>query len=163
MIASCPLPKGALLRRYAAQQGCYTDCFETALPDRVALSDFLRAFYGSGLFALEKQVLRLSLRGLAINWDAGALAEGREDRFAAWKVEERAPGQILLSDLAGHTRSYLAVTPKGAAGTQLLFGSAVVPRAGRGLHWMVRASTPLHRLYSRALLAQAARGLGRES
>jgi len=155
MIAACALPEEALLQRYAAQAGCYTDCFETALPQKVALPAYLEAFYGSWLFGLEKLVLRAHLRGRPINWDIAPVAAGSADAYAAWTVEGRGDGQILMCDLGGHTRSYLSVEDTAGGGTRLLFGSAVVPRAGQELPWLARAIVPLHRFYARSLLRAA--------
>lgn len=159
MIRACALPEAALLQRYAVQRGCYTDCFETVLPNAVALPAFLEAFYGSWLFGLEKLVLRAHLRGKPINWDIAPVADGTADAYAAWTVEGRGDGQILMSDLGGHTRSYLAVEPTLQGGARLLFGSAVVPRSGYELPWLVRVTVPLHQFYARSLLRAARRRL----
>ena len=155
MIAACALPKDALLQRYARQAGCYTDCFEAVLPGSVALSAYLEAFYGSWLFGLEKVILRAHLRRQPINWEITPVAEGTADAYAAWTVEGRGSEQILLCDLGGHTRSYLALEEAAGGGTRLLFGSAVVPQAGRELPWVVRAIVPLHQFYARSLLRAA--------
>jgi len=155
MIRACILPADALLQRSAVRAGCYTDCFETALPQKVALPAFLDAFYGSWLFGLEKLVLRAHLRGKPVNWDIAPVAAGTAEAYAAWTVEGRGDGQILMCDLGGHTRSYLAVDEIAGGGTRLLFGSAVVPRDGHDLPWLVRATVPLHRFYARSLLRAA--------
>lgn len=158
-VVARPAPKDALLQRYVGQTGCYTDCFETALPEPVALSAFIEAFYTTWLFRLERMVLTLTLRRRITDEEVRSLAEGAA-RFAAWRVEARAEDQILLCDLGGHTRSYLAIRPAGGGGVRLVFGSAVVSRSGHGeLGRSIRLLLPLHRLYSRALLALAARSL----
>jgi len=101
---------------------------------------------------------------------ARQLAEGSTDSFAAWRVEGRAPDQVLLADFMGRTRSWLMVAPApggAGAGTRLYFGSAVVPRRHTGhgrprMGFAFHALLGFHKLYSRLLL-QAARSrlLGR--
>ena len=83
----------------------------------------------------------------------------QRDAFAAWTVEAREVDQLLMCDVAGRTRSWLAVEAVGDAGadrTRLWFGSAVVARAGeteRSFVW--RQLLRFHRLYSVALLGAA--------
>jgi hypothetical protein len=148
---ACPVPGDALLHRYVQRAGCYTDCFEVMHPMEADLPAFVAAFYTTWLFRLERMVLALPLRRWVRDGEVAALAEGSET-FAAWRVEDRTGGQILLCDLGGHTRSWLAVAPKDGGSTRLLFGSAVVPPEGKPLSGSVRALIPLHRFYSRALL-----------
>lgn len=153
------VPRDALLQKYVADEGTYTDAFEVMHPLEADLSAFITAFYTTWLFRLERAVLTLSLRKRITDKEVVALAKGAE-RFAAWTVEERAETQILLCDLASATRSWLAVAPKEGGVTRLLFGSAVVARNGT-LPWWVRGTVPLHRFYSRALLRLAERKLRR--
>ena len=63
--------------------------------------------------------------------DVRALASGEANAFAAWTVEGRTDTQLLVCDFVGLTRSWLMVGARldGLSGTQLYFGSAVVPRA----------------------------------
>jgi len=156
---ACSVPSGALLQVYVARQGCYTDCFAVASPATVPLQAFVTAFYTTWLFRAERLVLRLASRRPITDAQVRALAAGAADSFAAWTVEAREADQILLCDLAGHTRSWLAVSPEDGGGTRLTFGSAVVPPAGRRLSRAMRALIPLHRVYARALLRLAARRL----
>ena len=151
---ACAVPRDGLLHRYVEQDGTYTDCFEVMHPMEADLSAFIEAFYTTWLFRLERLVLTVSMRKRIRDADMHALAEGGE-RFAAWTVEDRAAGQILLCDLSGATRSWLAVAPKDGGTTRLLFGSAVVARDGQPLTGLVRAIIPLHRGYSKALLRTA--------
>ena len=148
---ACAVPRDAQLYRYVEQDGAYTDCFEVMHPMEADLSAFISAFYTTWLFRLERVVLTVSLRRRIRDADVAALAEGA-GQFAAWTVENRAEGQILLCDLSGATRSWLAVAPKEGGTTRLLFGSAVVARDGQPLPGLVRALIPAHRFYSRALL-----------
>ena len=159
MIArACSVPRDALLQAYVNRGATYTDCFEVMSPLGVTLPDFINAFYTTWLFRLERMVLTVSLRRRIRDTDVTALAEGA-DRFAAWRVEGRETNQILLCDLGGHTRSWLAVSAKEGGVTRLVFGSAVVAEEGKPLGGMIRVLIPLHRFYARALLRLAERKL----
>jgi hypothetical protein len=156
-IAPCPLPTGALLGRYR-DIGAYTDCYGVTVPGDVAHARFVEAFYTTWLFKLERAVLVLVGKP-STDAQARALAHGEADAFAAWRVEARAPDQLLLCDYRGRTRSWL-MREAVDGGTRLYFGSAVVPvvdaRTGSGR--MGRAFAGLlgfHRLYSRLLLRAA--------
>ena len=160
---SCPLPADALLNRYRAA-GAYTDCYVAEVPRAVTHPEFVEAFYTTAVFKLERLLLRWFISRPSTDLQAGQLARGELDSFAAWSVEGRAPRQLLLSDLRGRTRSWLMVAPSGGAGsvgTRLYFGSAVVPvrdpRSGRtGLGPVFRALLGFHKVYSRVLLRAAA-------
>lgn len=159
------LPDSALLEKYQSQPGCYTDCYSVAVDAAVSLESFVYAFYTTWLFKVERQLLRLAGRP-STDDEARALAAWRTDTFAAWKSEERSSNQILLSDYAGRTRSWLMVKP-GGSGTRLYFGSAVVPsvQTPNGqprLSALFRLLLGFHKLYSRALLSLSARRLRAE-
>lgn len=156
-IEARPLPDTALLRAYD-QPGGYTDCFATDLPQRVTHAQYVRAFYTTPLFKCERVILRWAIARPSTDEQAGELAAGTRDAFAAWTVERRGPDQLLLADLFGSTRSWLMVEPT-PSGTRLYFGSAVVPRA-RQRRWFGIA-LGFHKLYSRALLAAARARLSR--
>ena len=157
----CPVPRDSLLQVYVDRADGYTDCFEVMHPLETDLSAFVHAFYSTWLFRLERLVLGVALRRRIRDADLRAFATGRSDHFAAWRVEARDSTQMLLCDLEGHTRSYLAIAPKDGGVTRLLFGSAVVSGNPAGLGRMMRAIIPLHRFYSRALLRLAERRLRR--
>lgn len=156
----CPraVPNDGLLQTYVGHGANYTDCFEVLSPGTVTLPDFIEAFYTTWLFKLERFVLALYLRRRISDKDVRALAQGA-DRFAFWTVEGRARDQILLRDLGGHTRSYLAVSATDGVTTRLIFGSAVVAAEGKPLGRMVILLAPIHQFYSKALLRLAARKL----
>lgn len=159
MIArACDVPRDGLLQAYVGQGETYTDCFEVMSPVEIALPDFIEAFYTTWLFRLERLILSITLRRRIRDADARVMAAGAET-FAAWSVEARADAQILLRDMAGHTRSYLAVSAKDGGVTRLIFGSAVVARDGKPLGGFVKVLIPLHRFYSKALLRLAERKL----
>lgn len=162
------LPGDALLQRYR-EQGAYTDCFAIDVPGQVSHAQFVEAFYTTAVFKLERLLLALLVARPSNDAQAGELAGGRREQFAAWSVEARAPGQLLMCDIAGSTRSWLMAVPapvRGAAagtaagngtgccgGTRLYFGSAVVRSRQGGIF---RALLGFHKLYSRILLRAAA-------
>jgi hypothetical protein len=160
MPQAAPLPASAFLAAYA-ERGAYTDCFTTTVPGRVGLAALVEAVYTSPLFKLERWVLATLLRLPSTDAQARQVALGQADRFAAWRVEQRSDSQILLD--AGQTRLWLAVAdgPSEAPSTTLLFGSAVVPRRpGAGFGRVFHAMVGAHQVYSRQLLAAAARRIG---
>jgi hypothetical protein len=153
-VESCDLPGDALTQRYHAS-GAYADCFFTELPRPVTHAQYVEAFYTTGLFRLERWILRLIGRP-STDAEARALARGERDSFAAWIVEARAPDQVLLRDLTGRTCSWLMVTRAGRVpGTRLYFGSVVIPSSPVNAKLL-----GFHTLYSRLLLRAAARRLG---
>lgn len=162
-VVEAPLPPGALLARYEGGGG-YTDAFVVTIPGRVTQAAFVAAFYTTALFKLERLVLAVLVSRPSTDEEARRLANGESERFAAWTVEAREPGQILLCDFMGSTRSWL-MSVEGAANapgakTRLWFGTALVPRKGAaGPGAGFRAMVPIHRLYARALLKAAARRL----
>lgn len=157
-IEAAPLPAQALLGRYAAE-GSFADCYVTEVPGEVPLATYVEAFYTGRLFKVERRLLGWLARRPSTDDQARALGRGELDRFSAWTVEGRAPGQLLMCDMAGSTRSWLMVAPSGT-GTRLHFGSAVVPRVdasgrSRGMGWLFHALLGFHAWYSRALLGAA--------
>lgn len=166
-IRPCPLPEGALLDRYR-RTGAYTDCYRAAIARRVSLPAFIEAFYTGPLFKTERLILAVLLSKPSSDDQVRRLAAAETDRFSAWRVESRTADQVLLSDVFGHTRSWLmcAGDPEGSAATHVYFGSAVVPRidpaSGRSSFGVAfHLLGGFHRLYSRALLRQAVSRLTR--
>jgi hypothetical protein len=158
-IQTTRVPPAALLQRYVGHGG-YADCFFANLDHAVSLPEFVTAFYTTQTFRLERWLLARLLGMPSTDEDARALAQGRADTFAAWRVEARESDQILLA--AGRTRSWLRVEPApGPSGpaTTLFFGSAVVPRRHGGLGWQFQGLLGFHKLYSRVLIGAAVRKL----
>jgi hypothetical protein len=155
-------PEHALLARYRVE-GTFTDCWVVDLPIRVSHAEYVEAFYTSALFGIERRLLGWFARRPSTDAQAGSLARGAADAFAAWRVEARAADQLLLVDLTRRTRSWLMTEPidaGGLAGTRLYFGSAVVPRIDRAtgrasMGPVFGALTGFHAVYSRALLRAA--------
>ena len=157
-IRPCPLPPDALLANYSST-GAYTDCYTTSVAKSVSQAPFVEAFYTGGVFRLERLLIRLFLRKASTDVQVGQLAAGEAHEFAAWRVEDRTPTQLLMCDIAGRTRSWLMVSPD-TAGTKLYFGSAVVPAATRTsgesrLGVTFKTLLGFHKLYSRILLGSA--------
>lgn len=153
------MPPPALLARYA-RDGGYTDCYATEIGGHVALARYVEAFYTTPLFRTERLILRLAISAPSTDAQARQVAGGTIDHFAAWRVEGRAPDQLLMCDLYGSTRSWFMVEPvdDGASPrTRLYFGSAVVAAAMRRPTF--RLLMGFHVLYSKALLRSARRRL----
>lgn len=165
-IQPCELPPTALLRRHR-HGGAFADCYVIDIRLAVTHAEFVEAFYTTGLFKLERLLLRWLAARPSTDAQARQLAAGEADTFAAWRVEGREPGQLLLADLTGRTRSWLMV--EGApAGTRLYFGSAVISKPGKNggpprMGALFEALLGFHRLYSRALLQAAHRRLLRRT
>lgn len=165
-IQPMPLPPNALLADYAAR-GAFTDCYAAQVARTVSLAEYVEIFYTGRLFKAERWLLGVFLSAHSTDAEARELALGRRDAFAAWRVEARTSDQVLMCDLAGRTRSWLMVSAaNGRSGTQLVFGSAVVPRvdpatgrASMGLAF--RLLLGFHAAYSRALLGSARTRLAR--
>jgi hypothetical protein len=165
-VVPCELPRSALLRRYI-DTGAYADCYVTEIDALVAHAEYVEAFYTTPVFKLERLILKWVVDKPSTDADAGRLARGESDSFAAWSVEARAPNQLLLCDYQHRTRSWLMIAPleSGGAGTCLYFGSAVVPvRTSVGatrLGFTFRALMGFHKAYSRVLLRAARSRLDR--
>ena len=163
-VSTQPLPEHALLARYAGNGG-YADCFVTEIPGEFTHAEYIRAFYTTWLFRLERRILEWLAGKPSTDEEAAQLARGERGTFAAWSVEASAPNQILLRDFLGNTRSWLMVESRdGGGATRLYFGSAIVPRVDPGtgrprLKRRFRALLGFHERYSRALLAAARRRL----
>lgn len=150
------VPTQSLLGRYV-RTGSFVDCYATQVVTSVTHEAFVEAFYTTRLFKVERFLLGAFASRPSTDMQARQLARGERYAFAAWRVEARAANEVLLS--AGRTRSWLMVVPAlgDSMGTQLLFGSAVLPgrppAAGSGgLGAVFFALLPFHRVYSRALL-----------
>lgn len=157
------LPEEVLLARYAKGEH-YTDCFSSDVGKVVTLEQFVYAFYTGFVFRLERLVLKWLVSKPSTDEAASQVAAGTRGDFAAWAVENRSENQLLMTDFRGQTRSWFMVEPVDSDHTRLYFGSAVMARrqagerAGKpGLTY--RLLLPMHRVYSRVLLAAAARSV----
>ncbi len=160
-VQRCELPEHSFLGAYSATGG-YVDCYAAEVPHLVTQAAFVEAFYTGRLFKLERLILAVFAGRLCTDLEAGELARGERDKFAAWGVEQRAPDQLLLRDFTGRTRSWLMTAPApDERSTRLLFGSAVVPVADRRtgeprMGAAFRVLLGFHQLYSRLRLQAAA-------
>ena len=159
-IERCPLPDGALLGKYL-RQGTYTDCYAVNVRGAVSLVQYITAFYTTPVFKTERLILDLALSRPSTDAQAGRLAAGEANEFAAWHVEARTEDQLLLAEFSDRTRSWLMIaTIGGGEGTRLYFGSAVLPVENSGTAELTlgprfRVLLPFHKLYSRLLLFAA--------
>jgi len=153
------LPENSLLLRYR-ESGAFTDCYYVDIDRVVSQAEYIRAFYTTTPFKLERLILKWAVSRPSTDEDVDRLAEARSEEFAAWYVETRCDTQLLLSDYRDRTRSWLMTEPSGSAvgdSTRLYFGSAVVPiqedkaeerRLENGSGVLLR----FHKLYSEILL-----------
>jgi hypothetical protein len=164
-VHACEVPPSSLLSKYKEAAG-FADCYVAEVSYPVTQENFIEAFYTSPLFKVERTLLKYLAARPATDGDAKQLAGGKTGRFSAWSVEGQSPSELLLADFTGRTRSWLMAAPVStvapAQGTLLYFGSAVVPRRGKGtakpsMGWPFHALLGFHRLYSRLLLAAASR------
>jgi hypothetical protein len=156
-------PPDSLLARLAVERQAFADAYVLDLPRTVTLAGFVEAFYTTRLFKLERLVLTLFGRPSS-DAAARALAQGQGQRFAAWTLQARTDDELLMHEDTGATRSWFKAEAGEGGATRLWFGSAVVPRRrGPGgearMGWAFHALLGVHRAYSRALLAAAARRL----
>jgi len=160
-VRPCEIPQASLLRKYQGPEG-YADCYVVEVAGSVSHAAYVEAFYTTTLFKVERTLLGWFASRPSTDFQARQLADGSSDAFAAWRVEGRAPDQLLLADVSGQTRSWLMVVPiegAAAARTRLHFGSAVVAGVDstgkRTMGPVFRALLGFHKLYSRMLLASA--------
>jgi hypothetical protein len=161
-VQACELPPNALLRRYL-EQGAYTDCYMVDVDHPVSQAEYVEAFYTTRVFKLERLLLSWFASRPSTDRQVRDLANERLNTFAAWNVEARVGGQLLMSDMHQRTRSWLMCAPAAGAaagGTRLYFGSAVVPikgtRSGQArMGFAFRALLGFHKLYSKVLLRAA--------
>jgi len=157
-----PLPEHSLLFAYHAR-GDYTDCFTVDVAGAVSQQQFVAAFYTSRLFKVERFILKWLVAKPSTDRQAGLLASGSSDSFAAWAVEGRERHQLIVCDYQGRTRSWLMVEPITAghdAATRLFFGTGVASATDRktgrkAMPLLFRLLLGFHRRYARALLRSA--------
>jgi hypothetical protein len=150
-------------------RGAYADCYVAEVDGAITQAQFVAAFYTTWIFRLERLILKWWVARPSTDDEARALAAGRAERFAAWRVEGRRDDETLLADFTGRTRSWLQAVPVATSGqdtgparprTRLYFGSAVIPvmDAATGRPVLGRRFSALlgfHKLYSRMLLRAA--------
>lgn len=168
-VMACAVPVGTLLSQ-RQQGGSYVDCFVATVPRVVTQAQFIEAFYTTAVFAVERFILRWLVNKPSTHEQARQLARGQADTFAAWRVVQRGPNELLLEDFTGRTMSWLMVERvdvgggegdnAGSAPTRIYFGSAVGSRLrdaqGRAsMGWVFHLLLGFHKAYSRVLLGAA--------
>jgi hypothetical protein len=148
-----------MLNKYL-MNGAYADCYLTEIPRPVPFPEFILAFYTTPLFKLERLILKLTVSKPSTDREAGQLADGARERFAAWHVEGRDENELLMCDFLRRTRSWFMVVPVNGSRTQLYFGSAVSsredPKTGKlSLGFVFQALLGFHQIYSVLLLYSA--------
>jgi hypothetical protein len=160
-----PVPEESLLKTFRGgvrpdRWGHQGDCFSVSVDRLVSLADFVFAFYTSPVFRIERVILAVVAKSPSSDVQARAVAEGKGDEFAIWRVAERKETQLLMCDRYEKTRSWFRVVPVGDRATIMQFGSAVAsrrdPQTGvvsmsRRFRWLMG----FHVLYSRVLLGAA--------
>lgn len=163
-ITEIEVPSNALTAKFR-QQGDFVDCYCIDIKKSIDLELFIKAFYTSRAFILERTLLSLLTLKPTFDRHAQLLAEGKQDTFSIWSVEERVKEQILLKEFTNHTKSWLMIHKWDSADiTRLCFGSVVVANKvdtnGKGnFGLMFHLLGGFHRLYSRVLLNSAYRKL----
>jgi hypothetical protein len=147
------------------RSGSYADCYTTQLPIAVTQAEYVEAFYTTRLFKAERLILRVLAFKPSTDQEVKDLAQGKKNSFAVWRVADRRPEQVLLTDRTGRTSSWLMAVPdqsiSSGSTTRLYFGSAITGRTNamtgkQEFSFVFHALLGLHDLYSRQLLQAAA-------
>ena len=169
-IIKAEIPYDALSARYI-EEGAFVDCYYVEIPKKIALEKFIKAFYTTTLFKIERTILSFVTSRSATNKEAVELSLGESDSYSIWTVESRTSNQIILCDFTKKTRSWLMVQvslTKEAVTTRLFFGSVVVPKKvsdnGHGSFGILfHLFGGFHRVYSKALLNASYKNLLRSN
>lgn len=150
-------PDTSLIAERRATAGGFADAFVTRVPGRLSLAEYVFAFYTSPVFRAERVVLGLAGQA-STDEEARDLANGQRDSFAVWDRAERRGNELMMHEASGATASWFMVRPV-TDGTEIYFGSHVRPRTPGAdrMPFVFRALLGFHLLYSRVLLASAAR------
>ena len=99
-IRPCEVPLNSYLRSYKDAEG-YADCYMGDVPGAITQAQFVEAFYTTGLFKVERTLLRYLAARPATDADAKPLAAGLATSFSAWRVEAQSESELLLADFTG--------------------------------------------------------------
>jgi len=166
-VRKTPLPVSALVKSYLDQRGARADCFSVCLSRQVSLEAFVGQFYRGRLFRLERWLIKAFIGRPSTDAQIDSLLAGENETFSAWALEARSDTQLIMCDYQNRTCSWFMVEEQGT-GTRLYFGTLLKPTTyfSRG-EWLSKPlftlMLPVHYLYSRLLLSQAARSLRRVS
>lgn len=159
MLSASPVPEDALHICFR-DEGGYIDCYRAEIDSSVSLEQFVEAFYTCPLFKVERFILKWLVSKPSSDAEAGRLARGEIDHFAAWTRQASTENQLLMRDYQGMTLSWFKV-----GDSRVYFGTAIVANKSRSdgqpsqIPLMFRATLWFHKIYSRALLWSAIRNL----
>ena len=163
-IEKTSLPIDALLNIYNLN-GCHTDCYTTEIKLEISFEEFIKAFYCTPLFRLERFILKWAVAKPSTDNQIDELLDFKSNEFAAWTVEKRVDNQLLMCDFQKRTRSWFKISSQSnnkTSSTRLYFGSAVVPKYNNDsksskstLGFLFTALLGFHKLYSILLLFSA--------
>jgi len=155
------IPQAALTQSYVGRPGTRVDCYVAHTKGDVSLEEFVGSFYRGKLFGIERWLIEKVVGHGSSEAQLKTLLAGEEIIFSAWTQIERNADQLIMQDYQGRTCSWFMVEPN-SAGTDLYFGSIIQPtdylKRGEGLSKLIfTILLPVHGLYSRLLLGQAAK------
>ncbi|MFT6876753.1 MAG: hypothetical protein ACI9XK_004894 [Granulosicoccus sp.] len=162
------VPDDSLLAQYRIEStgkvaNNYCDCYSIVVNRKIDLDEFVYAFYTSTIFRFERKILAIVLGIPSTDENAKQLSLGQADCFSAWTVETRLDNEILLWVRKSRTGSWFMVRENEepvAGGTELLFGSVVLPgKDQKGFGILFHSLMGFHKLYSKALLYSAKKRL----
>lgn len=148
MVRRARVPASSLIARYVADPASHVDAYVAS--GDATLEQFVRAFFSTPIFRLERRLLRLAGKRSS-DQQVDDLASGAGSVMAAWVIEDRSETELLLTVAGSPIRTWLAVGPG-----ELWFGSAIVADGGK-IPFLAKALMPFHHVYSRSLLRAAAR------
>lgn len=157
------IPATALAQSYLEATMTRVDCYKISTPDQLSLEDFVGQFYRGRLFRFERIMIKIVTGHASSEAQLKALLAGESKTFSAWTESARTDSQLIMCDYQGRTCSWFMVEPN-ETGTDLYFGTILKPTNyfKRG-EWLSKpiftAFLPIHGLYSRLLLSQAAKGI----
>ena len=165
------IPPLALVGSYVGQCGTKVDCYRVQVPGQVLLEEFVGSFYRGHLFRFERWVIKTFIGRGSSEAQIEDLLAGKSSIFSAWTQTERCQDQLVMCDYQHRTCSWFMVQKvmkkevgdvDEAEGTWLYFGTVLKPTdyAGRA-EWLsypiFTIFLPVHDIYSRLLLGQAAK------
>ena len=148
MVRRAEVPASSLIARYLADPASHVDAYVAS--GDATLEAFVRAFFSTPIFRLERRLLRLAGK-MSSDAQVNDLASGAGSAMAAWVVEDRSATELLMKVPGSPIRTWLAVGQG-----ELWFGSAIVAEGGK-VPFLAKALMPFHHVYSRTLLRAAAK------
>lgn len=155
------VPDNGPVKTYEDRQDAKVDSYKIIVPGHVSLSDYIGSFYRGRLFRMERKIIHKVTGHASSDAQIEELLAGERDTFSAWTRDAESENQLIMCDYQSRTCSWFMVEPDGS-NTVLRFGTVIKPTdyAGRFERFsklMFTLFMPLHGLYSRLLLSQAAK------